>query len=207
MSVKAKKASLKEKASKTYQEFKKFISRGNVIDMAVGVIIGSAFGAIVTAVTNILLALCTWGVPGGISGLITPLAPTASQMVDPTIKVGGESLKQIYTASEWVQLSKADEFTAIKDMYKQYGGQYIYKQQAVIDWGALINAVIAFLIIALTLFVILKVYASLKIARAKMATSIKEMITKDSDKDANYWYSHAESHWDGKPYDFTPNKK
>ncbi len=33
-------------------EFKEFIMRGNVMDMAVGVIIGAAFGAIVTALTN-----------------------------------------------------------------------------------------------------------------------------------------------------------
>ena len=33
-----------EKISKGASEFKTFISRGNVVDMAVGVIIGSAFG-------------------------------------------------------------------------------------------------------------------------------------------------------------------
>lgn len=33
-------------------EFKEFISRGNVLDMAVGVIIGSAFGKIVTSLVN-----------------------------------------------------------------------------------------------------------------------------------------------------------
>ena len=33
-------------------EFKKFITRGNVMDMAVGVIIGGAFGKIVTSVVN-----------------------------------------------------------------------------------------------------------------------------------------------------------
>ena len=33
--------------SKFFEEFKKFITRGNVIDMAVGVIVGSAFTAIV----------------------------------------------------------------------------------------------------------------------------------------------------------------
>ena len=37
---------------KFIEEFKKFIARGNVVDMAVGVIIGSAFSAIVTALTN-----------------------------------------------------------------------------------------------------------------------------------------------------------
>ncbi len=46
-------------------EFKKFIMRGNVMDMAVGVIIGGAFSAIVTSLTtsfiNPLIALCTGG--------------------------------------------------------------------------------------------------------------------------------------------------
>lgn len=35
-----------------FAEFKKFISRGNIVDMAVGVIIGGAFSTIVTALTN-----------------------------------------------------------------------------------------------------------------------------------------------------------
>ena len=38
-----------------FKEFKKFITRGNVIDLAVGVIIGSAFTAIVNAVTKNIL--------------------------------------------------------------------------------------------------------------------------------------------------------
>ena len=36
-------------------EFKKFISRGNVVDMAIGVIIGAAFGKIVTSLVNDIL--------------------------------------------------------------------------------------------------------------------------------------------------------
>ena len=39
-----------------FTEFKDFISRGNVLDMAVGVIIGGAFTAIVTSVTTDLLS-------------------------------------------------------------------------------------------------------------------------------------------------------
>ena len=39
-------------AKKELGAFKKFISRGNVIDMAVGVIIGGAFGKIVTSLVN-----------------------------------------------------------------------------------------------------------------------------------------------------------
>src|SRR5512134_2452990 len=37
------------------QEFKEFIQRGNVIDMAVGVIIGAAFGKIVASIVNDVL--------------------------------------------------------------------------------------------------------------------------------------------------------
>ena len=43
---------------KFMEEFKKFISRGNVMDMAIGVIIGGAFGAITTAlVSNVVTPL------------------------------------------------------------------------------------------------------------------------------------------------------
>jgi len=45
----------KEKALSFFGEFKKFIQRGNVIDLAVGVVIGSAFSKIVTSVVNDIL--------------------------------------------------------------------------------------------------------------------------------------------------------
>ena len=41
-----------KKANGFIQEFKKFISRGNVLDLAVGVIIGGAFTSIVTSLVN-----------------------------------------------------------------------------------------------------------------------------------------------------------
>ena len=37
---------------KIFEEFKKFITRGNVLDMAVGVIVGGAFTAIVNGLSN-----------------------------------------------------------------------------------------------------------------------------------------------------------
>lgn len=43
------------KISKGVGDFKKFISRGNVVDMAVGVIIGAAFGKIVSSLVNDIL--------------------------------------------------------------------------------------------------------------------------------------------------------
>ena len=52
-----------------FKEFKEFISRGNVIDLAVGVIIGGAFTAIVTSLVNDivmpLISLITGGVNFG----------------------------------------------------------------------------------------------------------------------------------------------
>lgn len=44
-----------------FKEFKEFITRGNVIDLAVGIIIGGAFTAIVTALTSgVLQPLINW---------------------------------------------------------------------------------------------------------------------------------------------------
>jgi len=43
---------MKKQKSGFFKDFKNFIARGNIVDMAVGVIIGGAFSAIVTALTN-----------------------------------------------------------------------------------------------------------------------------------------------------------
>jgi large conductance mechanosensitive channel len=46
---------------KFFDEFKTFISRGNVMDMAVGVIVGGAFGAITSSlVANVITPLLAW---------------------------------------------------------------------------------------------------------------------------------------------------
>lgn len=70
---------------KFFKEFKEFITRGNVLDMAVGVIVGGAFTAIVTALTNqILQPVINWLISlitGGGSGLesaVTMLVPAYS---------------------------------------------------------------------------------------------------------------------------------
>lgn len=63
---KAKKAELKAKGESFWSDFKKFIAKGNIIDMAVGVVIGSAFSAIITnfvnGVINPLIGLLTGNV-------------------------------------------------------------------------------------------------------------------------------------------------
>lgn len=49
------------------KEFKEFISRGNVIDLAVGVIMGGAFGKIVTSLVNDLIMPLVGAIFGGIN--------------------------------------------------------------------------------------------------------------------------------------------
>ena len=62
------------------KEFKEFISRGNVMDMAVGIIIGGAFTAIVTAlVDNIIMPLIS-GICGGMA------------FEDWAVKIGGSTI-------------------------------------------------------------------------------------------------------------------
>ena len=62
---------------KFFSEFKKFISRGNVLDLAVGVIIGGAFTAIVTALTN---------------GVLKPVINYVISLI-----IGGDDATGIYT--------------------------------------------------------------------------------------------------------------
>lgn len=108
-----------------FAEFKAFISRGNVMDMAVGVIIGGAFTAIVTALTN---------------GILKPLINAVIYYI-----FGGkqDALGKMYTFLVKVE----DKTTGAIDLASS-----VY-----IDWGAFISAIINFLLIALVLFLIIKV--------------------------------------------------
>ena len=69
------------KVKQFFAEFKKFITRGNVLDMAVGVIVGGAFTAIVNGLSNFILKpLINWLIAAllgkdGLSGAITMLSP------------------------------------------------------------------------------------------------------------------------------------
>ena len=104
-----------------FADFKKFISRGNIIDMAVGVIVGSAFSAIVTALTNKIIM------------------PLINAML-----AGGKGLENAYTM---LVPAYSDEAKTVID----------YASSIYIDWGAFITAILNFLIIAFTLFIVLRV--------------------------------------------------
>ena len=193
----------KKERGKLAKEFKAFIARGNVLDMAVGVIIGGAFNAIVTALVNILMSVATWGIPGGIKGLVSvlPAANPVQEGLDPEI-----GLVQKFSAGELQSLAQAlaeknytvtevaankmlieSAKTTILSKYTLHGGIYTYNLSATIDWGTFINAIISFIIIALTLFVIVKVAARMAKARAKMKEDIEKKIkaeVKDSEAEA-----------------------
>ena len=177
------KVNLKDKTKKLFAEFIAFIKKGNVLDMAIGVIMASSFGAIVTALSNILLSLCTWPLPGGISGLITILPAVNSSQKGP---VG-----QFFTAEElttktieYASISGAtitaenDSFTGwqtnLLSQYTQHGQSYYSKQSAILNWGNLLNAIIAFLVIALILFSILKLVTTIIRKEKEFQAKIKQ---------------------------------
>ncbi len=67
---------MKKPEWKLLKEFKAFITKGNVVDLAVGMIVGAAFTAIVTALVNNIFKPLINAIPmGEIEGLITMLVP------------------------------------------------------------------------------------------------------------------------------------
>ncbi len=200
------KAKRKENGETLWNDFKKFVSKGNVLDMAVGVIMGSAFGAIVTALTNILLSVCTWGVPGGIKGLVTVL-PAVNEA-----QKGLDGIGQTFQAAELQTIAKKlaiDTYgqatvdatptlienvkTTILGKYTLHGTTYTYNLSAVIDWGTFINAIISFLIIAITLFTIVKVFNSLKAKRAAFEAQMAALKKKNQEGNSEEAAAEAEA--------------
>ncbi|MBQ2583379.1 MAG: large conductance mechanosensitive channel protein MscL [Erysipelotrichaceae bacterium] len=66
---------------KFLEEFKEFALKGNVMDMAVGVLIGGAFSSIVTSLTDNILNPIIACFGGTEAGLVTPLGDTG-QVID-----------------------------------------------------------------------------------------------------------------------------
>ena len=119
---------------KFFAEFKKFITRGNVVDMAVGVIVGSSFTAIVNALSNQILK------------------PLVNFLI--ALCLDQNSLDKIYTYLK--PAYTMDENGA--PLLDENGAKIIDLAKSIyIDWGAFINAIINFFLIAFTLFVIVKI--------------------------------------------------
>jgi large conductance mechanosensitive channel len=101
-----------------FQEFKEFAMRGNVVDLAVGLVIGAAFGTIVTSLVNDVIMPPIGLVMGNVD------------FSDLFINLSGQ---------EYASLAAAREAGA-----------------PVIAYGAFINAVINFVIVALAIFIVIK---------------------------------------------------
>ncbi len=129
---------------KFFDEFKKFITRGNVLDMAVGVIVGGAFTAIVNGLSNFILKpIINWLLAlilgkNGLEGAVTFL-------------------------SKAYILDEAGNATAAIDL----------ANSIFIDWGAFISAIINFLLIAFTLFMIVRTINKINEAHEKALGELK----------------------------------
>jgi len=79
-------ADIEKKGLRVFKEFREFAMKGNVVDLAVGVIIGAAFGSIVTSLVGDIIMPVIGAITGGLdfSNYFTPLskAVTASNLVD-----------------------------------------------------------------------------------------------------------------------------
>ena len=77
---------------KFFEEFKAFAMRGNVIDLAVGVVIGGAFGKITTSIVNDIIMPCISMLTGGISfeewkWVLKAAVANAEGVIDPATEI------------------------------------------------------------------------------------------------------------------------
>ena len=126
----------REKGSGFFKDFKKFITKGNIVDMAVGVIVGSAFTAIINALSN---------------GILKPIINWILASI-----LGTDSLSEVYTYLKTAYKVDAATGESVIDLANS-----IY-----IDWGAFVNAIINFFLVAMTLFVIARIARRI-VSRAK----------------------------------------
>ena len=70
-----------------FKEFKEFISKGNVMDLAVGVIIGGAFGKIVTSLVDDMIMPILWIILGKINFTALKLVITPAEGDKPEVAV------------------------------------------------------------------------------------------------------------------------
>lgn len=151
---------MKKPKFKLLKEFKDFITKGNVVDLAVGMIIGAAFTAIVTALVNNIFKPLIDSIPigDGVSGLITMLVGKTADGVT------------VYNYG-WL----VDPATVEIDL----------TQSVYINWGAFIMAIINFLLVAVVLFAIIKVINTIKAAGEKAKLEAEKLAKKAlEDKEA-----------------------
>jgi large conductance mechanosensitive channel len=116
------------------QEFKAFALKGNVMDMAVGVIIGGAFGKIVTSLVNDII--------------MPPIG----------VLMGGVDFKDLAVV---IKKAEAEVLNDAGEVVTAAVPEVLWK------YGAFIQQVIDFLIIAISVFVMIKIFNKLTSIRLK----------------------------------------
>jgi len=139
---------------KFWEDFKKFIKRGNVVDMAIGVAVASAFTAIVTAFTK-----------GFINPLLALISPTSNQ----------EELGWI------IREGTLNPETGVME------------GQVTILWGGFVQAIVNFLIVALTLFVIMRIVSGVSNRAKKFSADVKNLLSDEDEKAAEAAKLEAEA--------------
>lgn len=133
---------------KFWTEFKKFITRGNVVDMAVGVTVATAFTAIVTAFTN-----------GFISPILALLTSDAN-----------------LSEAKWVIRPALTELVD--------GESVVTRAEVAIMWGAFLQTVVDFLLIAFILFLMMRLAHKLAARATRLTGEIKTMVGISEDPEA-----------------------
>ena len=134
---------------KFFQEFKTFISRGNVVDMAVGVAVAGAFTKIVNAFT---------------AGFITPLISLLS----------GDSN---FAEGKWVIRPAVYVDAAGQVVDAATEGATLSVAEVSLLWGSFVQTIFDFLIIARALFVVMKTFNSLTARAKEMREDIVDGLT------------------------------
>lgn len=138
------------------KEFKEFAMRGNVIDMAVGVVIGAAFGKIVSSLVNDIIMPAVGVLTGGVN----------------------------FSEYKWIIQKGVTE------------GTEIVTPEVAITWGAFVQTILDFLIIAFCIFLAIKAINKLKREPApepepeapkgptqeELLTEIRDLLKKDVEK-------------------------
>lgn len=143
----------KAKKSSLFAEFKAFISKGSALELAIGVIIASAFTAIVNSIVN---------------GIFNPVI----SLVFSSLGVSTDGIGWVlnwWNPNVWANLDTAT------NVGNCFNGRYNKDYAIYFDLGTFINAVLYFLIVAIILFTILKTSKTLK---ARKERTEKERLEK-----------------------------
>ncbi len=126
-----------------FSEFREFAVKGNVVDLAVGVIIGAAFGAVVTSlVENILMPPLGYLIGGvDFSELAINLSKSSPEKV----------------AAIEAEIAAIKDGTQVGDLKSREAALKVAKEGVLIKYGLFINSCIRFIIQALAVFLVIRV--------------------------------------------------